>query len=707
MLRRLSIRSKLLAILLLGGIACTAATGLVADRSGSQSLGASIFGQLTTLRESKKSEVERYFAELERQFVVLSRAPATIDAMVAFTSGYKTLQGEHEPPPELLSFYEKDYLPKIESLVEGELSAASYMPTDPLALRLQTDYIARNSFPVDEKQKLLSAGTGTSYDIAHERYHPFLTRAAEASNLSDIMLVDAQTGTVVYTIYKGIDFGSNVVDGPLAQSGIGRAFASALRDGTSDGSVVLEDFRAYPPSLLAPAAFIAVPIIRDGQTLGILIAEVSKDDLDAVMTSNGRWADVGLGKTGEAFLVGPDHRMRSGSRFQRETPDSYFAALSRVGISDADIERIRRFNSAVLNQPDNSRAAEEALRGQSGTDILQDYRGVDVLASWAPIDVLGTRWAILAKMDVAEALAPVSEFRRRVVQVAAAAAAVLTLVSLFAAGAFTRPIREVLAGVNRLAAGDEKTRIPVNGSDEFSELSRAFNTMADEIATRSDKIAQKTGEYEALLRNVFPEIVAERIKMGEESVAEVVKNVAVTVIDIDGINVLVTDATQDTLKAVNELISDIDEAALDAGVEKTHSFGETYIAACGLSTPRLDGARRILSFIAAVAEIAERHSRNWSIPLTVKAAVALGDVEVGLVGQQRTVYSMWGLTVLTARRIVFDADANSVRITKPVLEQLPDADGFVKKPSIPINQAEAVDTWQGPIAAASSVTAAA
>ncbi|WP_245464813.1 cache domain-containing protein [Mesorhizobium sp. M1E.F.Ca.ET.045.02.1.1] len=397
MLRRLSIRSKLLAILLLGGIACTAATGLVADRSGSQSLGASIFGQLTTLRESKKSEVERYFAELERQFVVLSRAPATIDAMVAFTSGYKTLQGEHEPPPELLSFYEKDYLPKIESLVEGELSAASYMPTDPLALRLQTDYIARNSFPVDEKQKLLSAGTGTSYDIAHERYHPFLTRAAEASNLSDIMLVDAQTGTVVYTIYKGIDFGSNVVDGPLAQSGIGRAFASALRDGTSDGSVVLEDFRAYPPSLLAPAAFIAVPIIRDGQTLGILIAEVSKDDLDAVMTSNGRWADVGLGKTGEAFLVGPDHRMRSGSRFQRETPDSYFAALSRVGISDADIERIRRFNSAVLNQPDNSRAAEEALRGQSGTDILQDYRGVDVLASWAPIDVLGTRWAILAK----------------------------------------------------------------------------------------------------------------------------------------------------------------------------------------------------------------------------------------------------------------------------------------------------------------------
>ncbi|WP_342239769.1 adenylate/guanylate cyclase domain-containing protein [Inquilinus sp. OTU3971] len=693
-------------MLLLSGIACIAVTGLVADRSGSQSLRTSIFDQLTTLRESKKSDVERYFREIERQFVALSQAPATIDGMVAFTSGYNALQGQEKPPPELMSFCEKDFLPQVANLVEGDLTASSCLPSDPLAIRLQTDYIAHNPYPADDRQKLLSAGTGTSYDIAHQRYHPFLTRAAEASNLSDIMLVDARTGTVVYTIYKGIDFGSNVVEGPLAHSGIGRAVASALRDGTADGSVVLEDFSAYLPSLLAPAAFVAVPVIRDGQVLGILVAEVSKDDIDKVMTSGGRWEQVGLGKTGEAFLVGPDRRMRSGSRFQQESPESYYAALSEVGISNADIERIRRFDSAVLNQPDDSRAADEALAGHSGTDVLEDYRGVDVLASWAPIDVLGTRWAILAKMDVSEALAPVSEFRSRVIQVAAAAAAVLTIVSLLAAGAFTHPIREVLAGVNQLAAGDEETRIPVKGSDEFSELGRAFNSMADEIAARSDKIAQKTDEYEALLRNVFPEIIAERIRIGDESVAEAVKNVAVAVVNIEGLNALISDAARDTLKSINELISDFDEAALAAGVEKIYAFGETYIVACGLSTPRLDGARRILGFVDAVADIADRHGRSWNIPLALKAGIALGDVEVGLVGRQRTVYSMWGVTMLTARRIVFDADANSARVTKAVLEQIPEADAFVEEESVSINPAETVATWQRPIGTTPAATAA-
>ncbi|MGK9171111.1 HAMP domain-containing protein [Inquilinus limosus] len=693
-------------MLLVSGIACIAVTGLVADRSGSQSLRMSIFDHLTTLRESKGSEVERYFAELERQFVALARVPATIDAMVAFTDGYEALEGEQSPPPELLSFFERDFFPNVGNLVDTDLTAASYMPSDPLAIRLQTDYIARNPYPEDEKQKLLSAGTGTSYDIAHQRYHPFLTRAAEASNLSDIMLVDAKTGTVIYTIYKGIDFGSNVVDGPLAHSGIGRVVASALRHGTVDGSVVLEDFSAYLPSHLAPAAFIAVPVMREGQVLGIIVAEVSKDDIDAVMTSGHQWEQVGLGKTGEAYLVGPDHRMRSGSRFRFEDPDSYFSALREVGVSEADIDRIRRFDSAILNQPNNSLAVDEALAGHSGTDVIEGYRGVEVLASWAPIDVLGTRWAILSSMDVSEALAPVGEFRRRVIQVAAAAAAVLTIASLFAAGAFTRPIRKVLAGVNRLAAGDEKTRIPVNGSDEFSELSRAFNSMADEIAARSDKLAQKTGEYEALLLNVFPEVVAERIKMGDESVAEIVKNVAVAVINVEGINALVTDAARDTLKAVNELVSDFDEAAMASGVEKIYTFGETYIAACGLSTPRLDGARRILGFVDLAADIADRHGRSWNTPLTVKAGVAVGDVEVGLIGRQRTVYSIWGVTMLTARRIVFDADANSARVTKAVLEQLPETDAFVEKEPISINPAETVMTWQRSIGTVPSVTVA-
>lgn len=694
MLRQLSIRSKLLALLLLSGIALIAATGLVADRSGSTSLRQAIFDQLTTLKESKKAEIERYFSQTELNFLTLAQAPVTADAMVVLGSSYRVLGGEKEPLPELTAFYENEVLARVKGLTTAEPDVLSYMPSDPAGLRLQNDYIARNERPADEKVDLLSGPSANHYDIAHARYHTFFRKTAEAGGLGDLFLIDATTGNVVYSVYKGIDLGGNVFNGPLAQSGLGRAVAAALRKGAAEGSAALEDFSAYLPSYLAPAAFVATPIARDGQLYGVLAAEVAIDKIDEVMTFDGGWADVGLGRTGEVYLVGPQRTMRSASRFQRESPDAYYASLQEMGVGEEAIERIRRFNSPILNQPVKSVAAEETLEGRSGTAIISDYRGVQALASWSPVNAMGMDWGIVAKKDADEALAPVGDFRKRLAQVAAGAAAVLTLVSLFAAGAFTRPIREVLGGVNRLAAGDETTRIEVSGSDEFSELGRAFNTMADEITARSAKIAQKTGEYEALLRNVFPEIAAERMKEGEQAAAETVRNVAVAVINIDGINTLVTEKSEDTLKLINELIGDLDEAAAAANVEKIHTFGETYVAACGLSTPRLDGANRILAFVDTVADIVARHARSWNIPLAIKAGVTFGDVEVGLVGRQRTIYSMWGVTVLRARRIVFDADPNTVRVTKTVIEHLPEGGGFQEKSQIVMSGSDKIDTWQ-------------
>jgi class 3 adenylate cyclase len=703
LLRHLSIRSKLLALLLLSGIVCIAATGWIADRSGTKSLRESIFNQLTTLRETKKSEIKRYFLHMERQFAAVAQAPDMTAAAEAFESGFAQMEGMTAPATDLETYYKDQFIPRIADLAGVEQEPQAYMPIDQNSLRLQTDYVARNSFPTDEKHKLVTAGTSTPYDDAHIRYHPFLLRMAEASNLSDIMLVDPQTGVVIYTVYKGTDFGSDLQEGPLALSGIARAFEAAVRS----GGTVLEDYSPYAPSYFAPAAFIATPIMDQGRMAAVLVAEVSKDDIDDVMTAGHRWEETGLGKTGEVFLAGGDRTMRSGSRFRFENPEAYFAALTETGVSSAEIDRIKRFDSTILNQAVDSFAVNEALKGKSGTELVSDYRGAEVLASWAPLDVLGTRWAIVAKMDTTEAMMPIEAFRRRVIQVAAGAAALLTLFSLLAASVFTRPIREVLTGVNQLAAGDESTRIKVAGRDEFSDLGRAFNSMADEIAVRTEKIEQKTHEYDALLRNVYPEIVAERIRMGDEAIAETAKNVCIIVISIEGVSALTSSSAEDTIKRMNELIGDLDEAAQDAGIEKIRTVGETYLGACGLSTPRLDSARRALAFITQAAAVVERHGRQWSLPLSVKAGVALGDAEVGLVGRQRTVYEVWGTTMLTARRMVFNAAAGTVHVTKPVLEQLADPEDFAKASAVKIDDGRTIETWSRPIQHAAARLAAA
>mgnify|MGYP000409709308 CR=1 FL=1 len=69
------------------------------------------------------------------------------------------------------------------------------------------------------------------------------------------------------------------------------------------------------------------------------------------------------------------------------------------------------------------------------------------------------------------------------VLVALAAAIAAALLAALAGGVFmavriVRPIRELAATTNRIAAGAHAARAPATGSDELAALGRAFNAMA-------------------------------------------------------------------------------------------------------------------------------------------------------------------------------------------------------------------------------------
>ncbi len=240
-----------------------------------------------------------------------------------------------------------------------------------------------------------------------------------------------------------------------------------------------------------------------------------------------------------------------------------------------------------VSTEDDARGPEGALRPQ----IVADYRGVSTLSSWGPVAVQGLHWIVVAQQDEAEALAPVDGLRHSILVVAALAAVILTAISVALASVFTRPIQAVLAGVNTLAAGDESVRIPVKGRDEFADLARAFNRHANEIAERSARIEQKTVEYEQLLqflsrphRRPHPQwrgrllrACAQRLRGGPHH---------------RGFRGLVRGGSGETLERVNAVVGDLDELCTAGGLEKIRTIGETYMAACGLSTPRLDAAQR-------------------------------------------------------------------------------------------------------------------
>jgi methyl-accepting chemotaxis protein len=87
------------------------------------------------------------------------------------------------------------------------------MPSDPVARRLQADYIARNPDKTGQKALLAAAPGGSRYDAVHARFHAAMKRMADTVGFHDINLMDAASGDVVYTAAKEVDFGSTCTRG--------------------------------------------------------------------------------------------------------------------------------------------------------------------------------------------------------------------------------------------------------------------------------------------------------------------------------------------------------------------------------------------------------------------------------------------------------------------------------------------------------------
>jgi class 3 adenylate cyclase len=232
--------------------------------------------------------------------------------------------------------------------------------------------------------------------------------------------------------------------------------------------------------------------------------------------------------------------------------------------------------------------------------------------------------------------------------------------------------------------------------------------MADALTERQAAVEAKTREYENLLRNVYPEIIAERLRLGETAIAETLQNVSLIVIAIDGLDTPAPhDSQGSALARLTEVIDALDDAAARHGVEKIKTLGETYAAASGLSVARLDHARRALAFVAEAAEAIRRLSHTWQDDLALRATVVSGEVEAGLVGRHRTVYDIWGTNFLLARRIVFDTQQGHVRVTAATREMVPEMTDFEAMPPITLVGRPSVETWQRPLLAASAPAEAA
>jgi serine phosphatase RsbU (regulator of sigma subunit) len=457
--------------------------GMISYNKAKKSLEQESFNRLTAVREMKASQIEDYFHQITDQLLTFSEDPTVVEAMKQFEKGYKNIDAElgvygaqmKTIDGELDSYLTKEYLPRLNKNSRTPVQLETEVSREKNARILQHLYIVKNPNPVGEKHKMDVAEENTTYGKAHKLYHHIIRHYLEKFGYYDIFLVD-ETGNIVYTVFKEVDFGTSLIDGPFKETNLAYSFRS-VRSSTKKDYIKLADFRPYHPSYNAPASFIATPIYDGDQKIGSLVFQMPIDRINDIMTNKREWSKVGLGKSGETYIVGEDFTLRNQSRFLLEDSTNYFKMIEKIGIPKNKIEQIRNFKSGIGLQEVKTEGTEEALRGETNTKIFPDYRGVSVLSAYKPLNIAGMNWAIMSEIDEEEAFEPVMSLRKYVIYAFLVLFVIVIGISVIISRQITKPLKELTHDAMELAKGNLDVEIGIRRKDEIGILSLSFRKM--------------------------------------------------------------------------------------------------------------------------------------------------------------------------------------------------------------------------------------
>ena len=322
MFGRLRIATKILLVTVFITLSVIVVSLMVSNYSTRTALEQEAFSRLTAVRELKSQQIEDYFQSIRHQVVTFSEDQMIVDAMRSFTDAFRSVEGELVPRgndyalagSNLEAYYRNEFLPRLEENLPSETSLEEYWPEERTAQLLQYLYISGNPNLTGEKHRYDAANDYTSYSAAHRNYHPIIRSYLEKFGYYDIFLVDAQTGHIVYSVFKEVDYATSLLTGPYSETNFARAFREA-RESNERDFVSIVDFDNYAPSYNGQASFIASPIFDGEQKIGVLIFQMPVDRINDIMTNRQGWADVGLGNSGETYIVGSDFTLRNQGRF--------------------------------------------------------------------------------------------------------------------------------------------------------------------------------------------------------------------------------------------------------------------------------------------------------------------------------------------------------------------------------------------------------
>jgi class 3 adenylate cyclase/sensor domain CHASE-containing protein len=202
------------------------------------------------------------------------------------------------------------------------------------------------------------------------------------------------------------------------------------------------------------------------------------------------------------------------------------------------------------------------------------------------------------------------------------------------------------------AAADHSLRVSVSGSDELSGLARTVNEMLTSLERLNVELDSERAKAEALLRNILPGPIAERLKDGEKTIADQFPEVSVLFADLVGFTTLSSSVSaQDLVVMLNDVFSRFDNLADEHGLEKIKTIGDAYMVVAGLPEPRPDHALALSSMALDMLDAIDDFNVQHGTSLGIRIGINTGPVVAGVIGKRKFIYDLWGDAVNVASRM--------------------------------------------------------
>lgn len=466
---KLKLKTKMLITFLCVGIIPFLVIALFAIFKAEATIKKQSFSQMQSMRDVKKFQVLSYLQTIKDQAITFSENHMVVEAMIQFSEQFEHFSSENGIGDSDISglkgrlseYYNNDFSSEFMEKNNGKQAEVRSV-LDQLsnaAVALQYHYIKENPNPLGSKDQLDKASDSSEYSQSHEKFHPAFHSFLNKFGYYDIFLVDPETGHIVYSVFKELDFATSLNNGPYSGTNFAKAYRSANSSHSAD-TVIFSDFKPYYPSYEAPAGFVASPIFKDGEKVGVLVFQFPIDKLNAIMKERS-----GMGESGETYLIGSDLLMRS---------DSFLDPVNHSVVAS--------FNNSEKGKVDTA-AARDAVAGNTDEKIIIDYNGNPVLSAFTPISFEGLKWGLLAEIDEAEAFAAIKDLEKFSLIVAVVCIAFIVLVALLFTRTIVKPLQGVVDTLTDLAQGegDLTTRLPVLSNDEIGLLAERFNEFIEKL----------------------------------------------------------------------------------------------------------------------------------------------------------------------------------------------------------------------------------